>query len=81
MGYVASLSRPGGNITESSVHASDTAGKRLSLLREILPDLRRVAVLVNPNYRAAVLETSYAEAAAQTLGYEVIRAEIPRVEA
>ena len=40
-----------------------------------------MAVLVNPNYRAAVLETSYVEVAAQTVGREVIRAEIPRVDA
>lgn len=81
MGVVSSLSRPGGNVTGSSVQASDTAGKRLQLLRETLPLLRRVAVLVNPNYRAAVLETGEVEAAAQKLGLEVIRAEIPRVEA
>lgn len=80
MGYVASLSRPGGNVTGSSVQASDTAAKRLQLLRETLPRLKRVAVLVNPNYRAAVLETGEVEVAAQILGIEVVRAEIPRVE-
>jgi putative ABC transport system substrate-binding protein len=75
-GYVASLARPGGNVTGSSVQASDTAGKRLGLLREALPDLTRVAVLVNPSYPATLLETRELEAAADKLGIEVVRAEI-----
>jgi putative ABC transport system substrate-binding protein len=75
-GYVASLSRPGGNITGSSVQASDTAGKRLGLLRDALPGLRRVAVLVNPNYPAAVIETGELQGAADKVGIEVVRAEI-----
>jgi putative tryptophan/tyrosine transport system substrate-binding protein len=45
------------------------------------PRLRRVAVLVNSYYRAAVLETSYVEVTAQTVGCAIIRAEIPRVDA
>jgi ABC-type uncharacterized transport system substrate-binding protein len=79
-GYVDSLSRPGGNVTGSSVQASDTASKRLGLLRELLPGLRRLAILVNPNYPAAMLEMSEVEAAARKLGIEVIRAEIRRAE-
>ena len=73
---MASLSRPGGNITGSSVQASDTAGKRLGLLRDALPGLRRVAVLVNPNYPAAVIETGELQGAADKVGIEVVRAEI-----
>jgi putative ABC transport system substrate-binding protein len=79
-GYVASLSRPGGNVTGSSVQAFDSASKRLGLLREVLPGLRRLAVLVNPNYPAAVAETGEVEASAQKLGIEVIRAEVRRAE-
>jgi putative ABC transport system substrate-binding protein len=79
-GFVASLSRPGGNITGSSVQAFDSASKRLGLLREVLPGLRRLAVLVNPNYPAAVAETGEVEASAQKLGIEVIRAEVRRAE-
>src|SRR4051812_5971393 len=79
-GYVASLSHPGGNITGSSVQASDTATKRLGLLREAIPGLRRVAILVNLNYPAAVRETGEVESAARDLGIEAGRAEIRRVE-
>jgi ABC-type uncharacterized transport system substrate-binding protein len=79
-GYVASLSRPGGNVTGSSVQAFDSASKRLGLLREVLPGLRRLAVLVNPNYPAAVAETGEIEASAQKLGIEVFRAEVRRAE-
>jgi putative ABC transport system substrate-binding protein len=80
LGYVASLSRPGGNVTGSSVQASDTATKRLGLLREAIPGLRRVAILVNLNYPAAVRETAEVESAAGELGLESIRAEVRRVE-
>jgi putative ABC transport system substrate-binding protein len=79
-GYVASLSRPGGNVTGSSVQASDTASKRLGLLREVLPGLHRLAILVNPNYPAAVREMGEVEAAAHKFGFEIIRAEIRRAE-
>jgi putative ABC transport system substrate-binding protein len=53
---VASLARPGGNITGLSMQSADLAAKRLELLREVLPDLRRLAVMGNVNYPAAVLE-------------------------
>src|SRR5262245_10651174 len=49
-GLVASLARPGGNATGLSMQASDAAGKRLELLRELLPGLRRLAVIGNPGY-------------------------------
>ena len=55
-GLVASLARPGGNITGLSMQSADLAAKRLELLREVLPDLRRLAVMGNVNYPAAVLE-------------------------
>ena len=46
-GLVASLARPGGNVTGLSLQAPDLAGKRLELLREVLPDLRRLAILAS----------------------------------
>jgi len=79
-GLVASLARPGGNVTGSTVQAPDLAGKRLGLLREAFPGLQRLAILVNPNYPAAVLEAGEAEAAAQKLGIEVVRGDIRRVD-
>jgi putative ABC transport system substrate-binding protein len=79
-GYVSSLSRPGGNVTGSSVQASDTATKRLSLLQEAIPGLRRVAILVNVNYPAAVKETAEVESAGREIKLEIIRGEVRRVE-
>jgi putative ABC transport system substrate-binding protein len=75
-GYVSSLSHPGGNVTGSSVQASDTASKRLNLLREAVPNMRRFAVLVNPNYPAALRETDEVRAAAEKLDLELVRAEV-----
>jgi putative ABC transport system substrate-binding protein len=79
-GYVESLARPGANVTGTSVQAFDSATKRLGLLREAVPNLRRLAILVNPNYPAAVAETKEVEAAAQKLGIETFRAEVRRAE-
>jgi putative tryptophan/tyrosine transport system substrate-binding protein len=79
-GLVASLARPGGNITGLSVQAPDLAGKRLELLREIFPDVRRLAIIGNVEYAATVLEMGEAQAAARTLGLEVVRSEIRRAE-
>jgi putative tryptophan/tyrosine transport system substrate-binding protein len=79
-GYVSSLSRPGGNVTGSSVQASDTATKRLGLLREAIPGLRRLAILVNLNYAAAVRETGEVENAAREVQVETVRGEVRRME-
>jgi len=79
-GLVASLARPGGNITGLSIQAPDLAGKRLELLREIFPDVRRLAIIGNVEYAATVLEMGEAQAAARTLGLEVVRSEIRRAE-
>src|SRR5262245_16978337 len=70
MGLVASLARPGGNITGLSMQSADLAAKRLELLREILPGLRRLAVMGNGNYPAAVLEIGEVQAAGRTLGVD-----------
>jgi putative tryptophan/tyrosine transport system substrate-binding protein len=70
-GLVASLARPGGNITGLSVLAPELAGKRLENLRQVLPGLRRLAVLGNAAYPAAVLEMSELQTTARKLGLEV----------
>jgi putative ABC transport system substrate-binding protein len=77
---VASLARPGGNVTGLSNQGADVAGKRLELLREAVPALRRLAVLVNVGNPASALETAEVQAAARTLGLEVATLEIRRAE-
>ena len=79
-GLVASLARPGGNVTGLSNQAKDLAGKRVELLREIVPDLRGLGILVNVLNVSAVAETREVEAAAATLGLEVVKLEIRRAE-
>jgi ABC-type uncharacterized transport system substrate-binding protein len=51
-----SLSRPGGNITGLSLQSTDLAGKRLELFREVVPDLRRLAIMAHVDNPGAVLE-------------------------
>jgi putative ABC transport system substrate-binding protein len=70
-GLVASLARPGGNVTGLSVQNSETAGKRVALLREIVPNLRVLAILANVTYAGALTDVSEVQAAARTLGVEV----------
>ena len=79
-GLVASLARPGGNVTGLSIQQTDLAGKRLELLREVVPGLRRLAILANVGNPAAVLEMGEVQAAARTLGLEVATLEIRRAE-
>jgi putative ABC transport system substrate-binding protein len=79
-GLVASLSRPGGNITGLSQQAADVAGKRLEILSEILPRLRRLAILTDVGITQSVIETDEVQAAARTLGVEVAKLEIRRAE-
>ena len=67
-GFVASLSRPGGNITGLSILAPELAGKRLQLLTEIVPGLARVAVLANPSSPAFAILLEQTQTAAQRLG-------------
>ena len=80
MGLVASLARPGGNVTGLSVQATDLAGKRLELLREVVPGLRRLAIMANVDYPSAVLEMRELQTAARMLGLEVVPFEIRRAE-
>ena len=78
-GLVTSLARPGGNVTGLSLQATDTAGKRLELLREVVPGLRRLimANAGNPNSQFDVREV---QAAARPLGLDVATLEIRRAE-
>ena len=79
-GLVASLARPGGNVTGLSSQAPDLAGKRLELLREVIPPLRRLAILLDVNYPTALIELGEVQAAAGALGLEVASLEIRRAE-
>src|SRR5262245_21646072 len=80
LGLVSSLARPDGNITGLAISSADLNGKRLELLREVVPKLRRVAVLWNPPNPTNLLQLKEAEAAARKLGLEVnpIRAQSPQ---
>jgi putative ABC transport system substrate-binding protein len=78
-GMVASLARPGGNVTGLSIQSGDLAGKRIELLREVLPDLRRLAIIANIGSQS-VLEMTEAQAAAHKLGLAVNVLEIRRAE-
>jgi putative ABC transport system substrate-binding protein len=79
-GFVASLARPGGNVTGLSVQASDLVGKRLELLRDAIPNLRHFAIMANVGYPAALLEVGEVQAMASTLGLEVVMLEVRRAE-
>jgi putative ABC transport system substrate-binding protein len=79
-GLAASLARPGGNVTGLSLLAPDLAGKRLENLRQVLPDIRRLAILGNAGYPAAVVEMVDLQATARKLGFEVMTPEVRRAE-
>ena len=79
-GMVTSLARPGGNVTGLSLQSTDLSSKRIDLLREVVPGLRRLAILANAAYPAAVVEIGEVQAAARTLGFEVAIPEIRRAE-
>ena len=79
-GLVASLARPGGNVTGLSQQATDLASKRLELLREIVPGLRRLAILVNAGYRSALLEMAEVESTARAFGLEAVPLEIRQAD-
>jgi len=79
-GMVASLARPGANITGLSVQAADLAAKRLEILRDVFPGLDRLAIMANVGGPGAVLEMHEFQEAARTLRLEVIPLEIRRTE-
>jgi putative ABC transport system substrate-binding protein len=78
-GLVTNLARPGGNVTGLSRQSSDLGAKRLQLLREAVPNLRRLAIMAMPNF-AAELEVDEVQTAAQTLGIEVALLKIRRAD-
>src|SRR5262249_20183807 len=72
--------RPGGNVTGLSLMATDLAGKRIELLRDIVPGLRRLAITGNVSNAVVVLEMAQAQAAARMLGLDVVTSEIRKAE-
>ena len=79
-GLVASLPKPGGNITGLSLQMPDLAGKRLELLREAVPGLRRLAILANVGAPTNVLEMGEVQAAMRALGLEAVVLDVRRAE-
>jgi putative ABC transport system substrate-binding protein len=79
-GLVATLARPGGNVTGLSNQSVDLTGKRLDILREVVPGLRRLAILGNSGNATNVIEMNEVQSAARTLGIEVVAPEIRRPE-
>ena len=79
-GLVASLARPGGNVTGLSLQQPEIASKRLQILRDLLPNLHTLAILANAGSPNAVLEMSEADAAARRLGLAVVRSEVRKTE-
>ena len=79
-GLVASLARPDGNVTGLSTQTTDLARKRLEVFRELVPGLRRLAIMANVDAPGAVLEMADVQATARALGLEVVRSEIRRAE-
>jgi putative tryptophan/tyrosine transport system substrate-binding protein len=79
-GVVTSLARPGGNVTGLSAQSTELVGKRLELLREIIPSLRQLAVMYNTSNPNVALEAREVQAAARTLDLQVAIFEIRRGE-
>ena len=75
-GLVASLAKPGGNGTGLSLQAANLAGKRIELLREVAPALRRLGIIFNAGNAQPNLEMEETKAAAYSLGLEVVPLEI-----
>ena len=76
LGLVASLNRPGGNVTGVNLVFGALGAKRLELLREVIPQARSVAILANPAYPSAAAEIEDLHAAARTLGLKVLVLEV-----
>jgi putative ABC transport system substrate-binding protein len=79
-GFVASLARPGGNMTGLSMISPELSGKRLELLREVVPGLSRVVFLWNPDVRGGVLDYNQTEATASALQLQLQSVEVSRSE-
>jgi putative ABC transport system substrate-binding protein len=79
-GIVSSLAKPGGNITGLSLQWTDLAAKRLELLREVVPGLKRLAILANARASGAMLEMAEVATTARSLGIESVRLEFHQAE-
>ena len=79
-GYVTSLARPGGNITGLSGQSTDLIGKRLEVLREVMPALQRLAIIGDSGNRSVRLEVDEVQRTARTLGIEVTEFQVGRAE-
>jgi putative ABC transport system substrate-binding protein len=79
-GVVASLARPGGNVTGLSSQGTDTVGKRLELMREITPGFRRVMIMANMLSRYSLLQVAEVQGLASGVGFEAVNLEIRRTE-
>jgi putative ABC transport system substrate-binding protein len=79
-GFVASLAHPGGNVTGNSGMSPELSGKRLQLLRDVLPALSRVAFLWNPDIRGAVLDYKETQDAARSLHLQLQSVEVSRAD-
>jgi putative ABC transport system substrate-binding protein len=77
---VATLARPGGNVTGLSIQQTDSAGKRIDLIHEIVPGLHRLAILANPDSPNVRLELPEVQAGARRLGFDTTAYEIRRAE-
>jgi putative ABC transport system substrate-binding protein len=80
LGLVASLARPGGNLTGINIFSAELAAKRLELVRELLPSATRIAVLINPSGPSSEATLRDIEPAAHALGLrvQVLNASTPR---
>jgi putative ABC transport system substrate-binding protein len=79
-GLVASLARPGSNITGLTNQSAELAGKRIELLRDVIPGLRRLAIMANVDNPSVVLDMREVQATAHSLGLEITTSEIRRAE-
>jgi putative ABC transport system substrate-binding protein len=80
IGLVTNLSHPGGNVTGLSMQSTETASKRIELLREAAPRLHRLAILFDAGYVASVREKDEAQAAARVFDLEPTPYGITRAE-
>jgi ABC-type uncharacterized transport system substrate-binding protein len=79
-GFVASLARPGGNVTGLSIISPELSGKRLELLREVVSGLSRVAIIWNPSVRGAMFDYKETDSAARSLRLQLQSVEVSRAE-
>ena len=78
LGLVASLNRPGGNITGIAIWTDQLEPKRLGLLHELMPKAKMIGVLLNPNFAPAVRASQEIRKAAETIGQQITMQMLPR---